>query len=184
MTSSLASVRVLVLNASYEPVRIVSWQRAFLLGFAEKVEVLEHYGDVFVHSVSQAFPVPSVIRMTRYGFPTRLRRRVRFSRSHVFARDSFMCQYCSRELIEKELTLDHVVPVVLGGRTTWSNIVTCCTKCNQKKGAKTPQEVGFTLRRTPKEPQTGFLPDLVYYHEGSLPEAWKPFVNLELLRSA
>lgn len=176
MTSALSSARVLVLSSSYEPVRIVPWQRAMLLYLSEKIEVLENYGDLMVHTVSQAFQVPAVVRMTRYVYPRARVRRARFTRHHVFARDRHTCQYCRHVFAERELTLDHVVPVVHGGRTSWSNIVTCCVACNQRKGSQTPQEAGLRLMSVPKEPQGDFLPDLIFYQGSALPEPWRPFL--------
>jgi 5-methylcytosine-specific restriction endonuclease McrA len=167
-----------VLNASYEPIRIINWQRAMVLSFTSRIDVLDFYSEPWVvHTVSQSFAVPAVIRMVRLHHLNRANRSVRFTRHHVFARDEFRCQYCRDSFSEKQLTLDHVVPLVKGGKTSWSNIVTCCVSCNQRKGAKTPQEAGLRLLRTPREPQRGFIPDLMFYRATSLPEAWKPFVT-------
>ncbi|MBS1986185.1 MAG: HNH endonuclease [Bdellovibrionales bacterium] len=177
MTSSLEGVRVLVLNASYEPIRIVHWQRAMVLALGGKIEILESYPDVFVRTVSEKYPVPAVIKLSRFFTLRKLRTKARFTRQHVFARDGFRCQYCKETFPSKELTLDHVVPLVRGGRTSWSNIVACCADCNQKKGGRTPQEAGLQLLKVPKEPQIGFIPDLLFYSNKSMPEPWRPFVN-------
>ena len=166
--------RVLILNAAYEPVRIVGWERAMILWLAEKTEVLESY-EKEVHSVNATFRLPSVMRITRFVRFKRNNSRVRFSRLHVFLRDDYNCQYCSKAFHSKELTMDHVIPVVRGGKTTWSNIVTCCVDCNQRKGSKTLQESGLILKRYPKEPHPGFLPDLLYY-KSEVPESWKAYL--------
>ncbi len=173
-SSSLESSRVLVLNSSYEPLRIVSWRRAMILFLGQKIEVLDSYG-LQVHTVSQAFSLPSVIKMKRFVRPKRPFGYVRFSRQHVFMRDDFMCQYCYEVFGAKELTLDHVVPVTRGGKTTWSNVVSCCVECNQNKGAKTPTEAGFELFKYPSEPGQGFLPDLLLYKK-LMPESWRPYL--------
>ncbi len=173
-SSSLESFRVLVLNSSFEPLRIVSWQRAMLLYLGHKIDVLENY-EIRIHSISQSFELPAVAKMRRYVRPKRPFGYVRFSRQHVFMRDDFCCQYCQEVFVGKELTLDHVVPIMRGGRTSWSNIVTCCVECNQQKGAKTPQEAGLELLRTPTEPAPGFLPDLLLYKK-TMPDSWKPYL--------
>lgn len=173
--SSLESFRVLVLNSSYEPLRIVSWQRAMLLYLGQKTDALEFY-EVPIRSITQSFRLPAVIRMKGYVRPKRPFGYVRFSRQHVFMRDDFSCQYCRGIFGGKELTLDHVVPVTRGGNTSWSNIVACCVPCNQRKGAKTPQEAGLQLNRIPSEPLPGFLPDLVLYKR-SMPETWKVYLE-------
>jgi 5-methylcytosine-specific restriction endonuclease McrA len=176
--SSLDGARVLILNSSWEPIRIVCWQRAMLLYLAEKVEVIENY-DFEAHSPSQAFIVPAVARMISY-LGRRIPASPRFSREHIFMRDDYKCQYCNETFHPKELTLDHVVPVVRGGRKTWTNIVTSCVECNQAKGPRTPREAGLRLVKVPKEPAKGFLPDVLHYKQG-LPESWKPYLQMRTL---
>jgi hypothetical protein len=148
-----------------------------ILTFSNRIEVVESYQDLEVRSPNAAFLVPAVLRMTRYFYPRKVPRSVRFSREHVFARDDFRCQYCLDTFSSKDLTLDHVVPLTKGGPTSWSNIVTCCVACNQKKGAKSPAEAGLHLHQMPREPKTGFLPDLIYYRGARLPEVWRPYVG-------
>jgi len=174
--SSLQSARVLLLNSSYEPLRIIGWQRAMLLVLGQKIDVVDLY-SLHIRSVSQKFQLPSVIRMKRYVRPKRPFHYVRFSRQHVFLRDDFRCQYCYDDFPAKDLTLDHVLPVMRGGRTSWSNIVTCCVDCNQRKGAKTPNEAGLELYKTPTEPPTSFIPDLLFYKR-SMPESWRPYIAI------
>jgi len=166
-------------------VRIVSWRRAMILYLSEKIEVVDYYKQVLVHSVSREFPLPAVIRMKRFAPFRRRPTGARFSRHHVFMRDDHTCQYCQEEFVAKDLTLDHVIPLVRGGRTTWGNVVTSCGPCNQRKGAKTPAEAGFHNFSMPGEPSPGFLPDLLHYRlkredgEGRLevPESWRPFLK-------
>ena len=173
-TCLLSEHRTLILNGAYEPVRIVNWERAMILWLAQKTDVLEQY-EIQVHSVSQSFNLPAVMRITKFVRFKRNSSRVRFSRQHVFLRDDYHCQYCRKNFNTKELTMDHVIPVVSGGKTTWSNIVTCCVDCNQRKGSKTLQEAGLVLRRYPREPHAGFLPDLLYY-KSQVPESWKAYL--------
>jgi 5-methylcytosine-specific restriction endonuclease McrA len=162
--------------------RIVSWQRAILLWLGQKIEVVDTY-EVLIHSPSLSVRLPSVIKLKKYVAPRRHRKVVRFSRNHVFMRDDYTCQYCFKSFSTKELTLDHVIPVTRGGLTTWSNIVTCCAQCNQKKGCRTPQEAGFAHFKTPLEPKISFLPDLLFY-KGSVPQSWRPYLNPEDLSFA
>jgi len=166
--------RVLLLNASWEPLRIVSWQRAILLYFADKIEIVDYF-DAFIRSPNSEMQLPSVVRLKRYIAPRRSSKILRFSRHHVFLRDRFKCVYCVKSFAMKELTLDHVVPVVRGGKRTWTNIVTSCVPCNQRKGARTPAEAGFKDFRLPKEPTTGFLPDLLFYKD--VPDSWTIYLQ-------
>lgn len=142
---------VLVLNASYEPLNIVSVRRALILLLKEKAELVEA-AEAVLRSERQVFPRPLVIRLTYY---VRIPRRFGFplSRRTVLARDFYTCQYCGAQPGKHELTLDHVVPRSRGGETTWENVVTACRRCNQKKGNRTPEEAGMTLRRKPREPR-------------------------------
>ena len=79
------------------------------------------------------------------------------SRKSVFKRDNHICQYCQKSFGEKELTLDHVLPKSRGGKKSWTNIVSACKKCNQKKGDKTPAEAGMKLFKVPKKPKNNIV---------------------------
>ena len=116
--------QTLVLNATYEPVKIVDWQRAITLIFSGKVEVVDEYEDKTIRSVTFELKMPSVIRFLRllkWRKPV-----VRFSRENVYARDGGKCQYCSRPVTRAEATYDHVLPRKLGAKTAWENIVIAC----------------------------------------------------------
>lgn len=140
---------VLLLNASFEPLNVIGWRRAVKLVVLEKAEIIE-VSDREVRSVSACLPVPSVVRLTSF---VRFRRReAKFSRRNIYTRDSFRCQYCGTRPSAHELTCDHVIPRSRGGRTDWSNIVTCCVACNRRKGGRTPAEAGLRLIRMPAQP--------------------------------
>src|ERR1044072_7615811 len=134
----------LLLNAGFERLRIVSWPGAFVLIFQGKVEILEEY-TAAVSTVSQKYKIPAVIRLRRWIHLKRQSPVIRFSRANLYLRDEYRCQYCYKRFPDKELTLDHVVPVVRGGRKTWENIVTACIRCNQRKGDRTPEGMGVRL---------------------------------------
>lgn len=142
--------QTLVLNATFEPLKVVDWQRAVTLWVQGKVEVLETHERV-VRAVTFSFKMPSVVRLLQM---VRLRRRpvVQFTRANIYARDEFTCQYCGTTKEPYELTFDHVVPVAQGGRRGWANIVTACEPCNKRKAARTPEQAGMTLLRQPKRP--------------------------------
>jgi 5-methylcytosine-specific restriction endonuclease McrA len=141
--------RVLLLNATYEPLRVISWQRAVTLLTLGKVEVLESYSRT-VRSVTLVVRLPSVVRLLTL---VRFRERtVRFSRQNIYLRDRSRCQYCGKVLAADNLTYDHVVPKSMGGITAWENIVTCCLPCNKRKGGKTPQQARMHLIRKPRKP--------------------------------
>lgn len=171
------SGHALVLNASFEPLNIVSWQRALQLLFQGKVEVL-HESDRHVHTVRVTIRVPSVLRLLNYVQAGKKRQLVRFSRPNVFIRDHYKCQYCGRRFQKGNLTLDHIIPVVQGGRKCWENIVTSCKPCNQRKGGRTPSEAGVNLVRKPREP--AWLPKTSIQLSITLtPESWKMYLKLD-----
>ena len=166
--------RTLLLNATYEPLRVVSWQRAVILLFKGKVEVLDAY-DRVIRGVSISLHHPSVLRLRQRVRVAKRFHHIPFSRTNVFLRDKNCCQYCARRLPSSELTLDHVVPASQGGHKDWENIVTCCIDCNRRKGGMTPVQAGLRLSRTPKLPN--FLPALrITLGIGEVPESWRNYL--------
>jgi 5-methylcytosine-specific restriction endonuclease McrA len=126
----------LVLNADGQPVSMlppstVQWKEAITYLWLDKVHVLEWYDDWVVSSASWETRVPAVIMMKEM---MRRKRMPRFSRYNLYLRDMFTCQYCNTPLTQQELTLDHVLPLSKGGKTTWENIVASCKPCNWSKG--------------------------------------------------
>jgi 5-methylcytosine-specific restriction endonuclease McrA len=172
--------QTLLLNASYEPLKIVDWQKAITLLCQGKVEVIREY-DREIRAVTFSIKLPSVIRLLRY---IKIKRRfdyVPFSRANIYARDAHACQYCGDAFSTAELTFDHVVPVAQGGRKDWENIVTCCVTCNRKKGGRTPAEAGMHLLRTPRRPESA--PALrITIRLPQAPESWRDYLywNVEL----
>ena len=170
----------LVLNASFEPLHIVTWQRALQLLFQGKVEVVEE-SDKEVRTVRFTMKVPAVLRLLHYVPLTRKKEIVRFSRLNIFLRDQCTCQYCGKAFGRNQLTLDHVIPIVQGGKKSWENIVTACKPCNQRKGGHTPVQAGLHLIRKPKQPM--WLPTAsLQLGISKTPERWKIYLKLEKRR--
>ena len=172
--------QTLLLNATFEPLKVVHWQKAVTLWCQGKVEIIAHH-DREVRAVSFSFKMPSVIRLLRY---VRIKQRfdyVPFSRANIYARDEYKCQYCARAHPTTDLTFDHVVPVSQGGRKDWENIVTCCVSCNRRKGGRTPSEAGMMLVRQPRRPNAA--PAIrITIGLRQAPESWRDYLywNLEL----
>lgn len=129
---------VLVLNAdaqpvSYLPLSAIQWREAITYMWLDKVTVLDWYDDWIVRSSTWETRVPSVIMLKQF---MRRRRRPRFSKTNLYIRDLYTCQYCRNPFPRNSLTLDHVRPLSLGGRTEWCNIVAACMPCNSLKGNK------------------------------------------------
>lgn len=142
--------RVLVLNLTYEPLAFVALKRAMTLVWRGKAEVVEAAGTL-LRSARAVYEAPAVIRLRALVRQRRGVYHVPFSRKALLVRDAHTCQYCGAH--EGALTLDHVLPLSRGGVTTWLNTVAACARCNARKGNRTPEEAGMTLRRPPYQPR-------------------------------
>ena len=168
-------MRSLLLNASYEPLRVITWQKAIVLLVKGKVEVIASY-DRRIRGVRISLVLPSVLRLVRRVRVARRFHQVPFSRSNIYLRDKYRCQYCAKRFRASELTFDHVVPVSRGGRQVWENIVTCCIDCNRKKGGRTPREARLTLVRQPRRPS--YLPaHAITYGMNEVPNSWRDYLS-------
>src|SRR5215470_2672589 len=150
---SLDDSQTLVLNADYRPVSyfplsLWSWHDAVQAVFCDRVDVVAEY-DQLVRSPSTMMKLPSVVALRSY---VALPRRPAFSRSNLFLRDQFRCQYCGQRFKSEDLTFDHVEPRSRGGRATWTNIVTACMACNVAKGNRTLGECGMRPLAAPSVP--------------------------------
>ncbi len=166
------ATRTLLLSQGYEPIKIISWQRAMTLLTLDKVEVIEEY-DTEIRAMSLVINVPAVVRL-RKAF-RRHAKPVKFSRVNIYARDGYRCQYCGDRCSIDELTYDHVIPRSRGGRTTWDNIVSCCYACNAEKANRTPAEARMKLLSTPTRPT--WVPSVqIRVSTRSVPDAWRDYV--------
>jgi len=137
----------LVLNASYEPLSIIPATRAVSLIIAERAIALDN-SEVVFNSATQSINVPYVIRLNKYVKKSGVSKQAKFSRRGVMVRDGFNCVYCGKYAD----TIDHVVPRMDGGLSTYENCVAACTSCNRKKGHKTLHEMNWSLSFKPKAP--------------------------------
>ena len=169
---SVTETRTLVLSQGYEPLKVIPWERAITLLFLGKIEVIEEY-DHNIRSTSIVIKMPAVVRLLS-AFK-RHKKKVKFSRINIFGRDGYKCQYCSKKGKLAELTYDHIVPKSRGGKTTWTNIVTCCEPCNSKKRDRTPNEAGMHLRSKPGQPN--WVPSMtIRISKSSAPSAWASYL--------
>ena len=161
-----------MLDQSYQPVKVIPWERAITLLSLGKVEILEEY-DRELRSTFLVIKMPAVVRLLskfkRYKKP------VKFSRINVYARDNYQCQYCGKSKKMKDLTYDHVIPRAKGGRTSWENIVSCCEPCNTKKSHMTLKQAGMKLKKKPVRPT--WLPAItIRVSKKSVPQAWRDYL--------
>ena len=172
--------QTLLLNATYEPLKVVDWRKAITMLCQGKVEVVSEY-EREVRSVSVTFKLPSVIRLLRYITIKRRIDYVPFSRANIYARDDHRCQYCGIEHPVGALTFDHVLPVSQGGKKNWENIVTSCIGCNRRKGGRTPVQAGMRVIRQPSRPRRSPVVRLTFGLRNA-PESWRDYLywNVEL----
>lgn len=195
---------MLLLNAHYVAMRVVSARRAFALLFkrdAARSHVAEVVHIEDGHYVSYDFEDWAELSAFKREFEPaqhdwvrtvrshlvvpRIIRVLRFSRVHlqevkfnrrnIFGRDHNACQYCGRKFSSSELSLDHVVPRSKGGSTSWGNLVCCCLKCNVRKGGRTPAQAGMTLVKTPEKPRHN--PTMTIHLTDRRFASWKQFLD-------
>ena len=163
--------RVLLLNATFEPLAVVTARRAVVLMLTGKAECVEVTLDSAFRSESLTLPAPSVMRLSRY-VRVPYRASVPMTRAGVLRRDGRRCAYCGR----RADTIDHVVPRSRGGGHTWENCVAACRTCNSKKADRLLAELGWSLERPPRPPSRSAGGVLVLAVE-PLP-AWEPWLGV------
>lgn len=192
------SSSVLLLNRFYMALRVISAKRAMTLMYQDMAEVvsIEHgqylsydFGDWLEVSAARAefepdehdwirtvrfqIAVPRIVRLLVYDKMPRAT--VKLNRRNLFARDQNRCQYCGRHFPSTDLSIDHVVPRSQGGKTTWGNVVCACTRCNVKKGGRTPAEASMRLKVRPVRPRRS--PVLTVKLSDSRYASWRQFLD-------
>src|ERR1044072_9604794 len=169
------NTRVLVLNASFEPINVCTARRAVVL-ILKGVAYAEESSSQWLHSSRFSMPLPSVIRLVEYiHIPFE---RKSLSRKNILLRDHNTCQYCGRIFSPQELTLDHIHPRSRGGDSSWDNLVACCKRCNHKKGNRTPEESGMHLLRRPRGFSLHVNRQIMRYL-GRADETWRKYLFYE-----
>ena len=154
-------MKVLVLNMDYTPISVTDLFRGFNLVFKGKAEIVEHHEKNPIITSENEYKRPSVIRLLNYVILPY--NKLKPTRENIFKRDEFRCLYCN---IKSNLTIDHVRPKSKGGENTWENLATCCSKCNSKKGDRTPSESNMKLRYKPFKPgYTYFIKKMLKRHK-------------------
>lgn len=169
-------MHTLILNADFLPLSIlpissISWKDAIKISFTGSAKTVEYYDDWIVHSPSMSMRVPCVMVSETY---IKKKHNIRFSRQNLLIRDNFTCQYCSEHLSPLDLTMDHVIPRVKGGKTRWENIVCACYVCNSIKGHKT----NMVPKKKPVKPDYHQLLDNARKMPIKIPsEKWIDYLN-------
>jgi hypothetical protein len=180
--------KCLLLNVDYTPITVISWKRAIVWYFKYEqnnnygIDILDFYKNDHILGVSnKKFPIPAITKTKRYFHVHN--EKVIFSRKNIFIRDDYTCQYCNKKFDYKELTYDHVIPksswVSKSTSTCWTNIVTACFSCNNKKGNRTPKEANMPLNKPPVKPERRlrYLPIYDYLSTiNEIPEEWSVYL--------
>jgi 5-methylcytosine-specific restriction endonuclease McrA len=164
--------RALILNASYEPLCVVSARRALLLMLDDKAELVSSTDHVF-RSERVCFPEPSVVRLNYY-VKVPFEARVALNRRAVFVRDGHRCQYCD----SPAENIDHVIPRSKGGTHSWENVVAACRPCNARKMDHYLHETTMKLRRAPRAPRERIW---IIAAVGTVRPDWEPYLQLSSL---
>ncbi len=164
--------RVLVLNATFEPIHVCTVRRATVLLLKAKAELLEG-GELSVRSEWLELERPVVIRLAAYVRVPRDVHRRKITRKAVLARDAWTCQYCGSERLG--LTVDHVIPRSRGGESVWENIVASCAPCNRRKGNRLPREIEMHPRTTPRAPGPNVF---IRVAAPKVPPSWEPYLAM------
>ncbi len=177
-------LRALQLDCGMTPMKLITWQAAIVLLYTNKIDVLEEY-EAKVSSSRITICVPSVVRLRK---PVVRDKRIKWSRTGVYARDKYRCCYCGKKFPESQLEFDHVIPRSRwkGPRhkvTDWENIVTACQKCNRKKDNRTPAEAGMKMHFQPHVP-TSLPTQPVVIDLDRAPAEWLPYLGQRQAESA
>lgn len=163
------SGKVLILNHNYEPISVCNIQKAVVLLYLGKAELVEAHDGKSIRSVSIVMPFPSIVRLCVFvHVPFK---KIILSRKNILRRDGHRCQYCGRG--DLPVTVDHIIPKARGGEDIWENLVCACVRCNNRKGDQTPHEAGMRLIRKPLRPShVTFIRHFV----SNLDDRWKPYL--------
>jgi 5-methylcytosine-specific restriction endonuclease McrA len=145
----MSAPAVLLLNASYEPLRTISYQRAIVLIVQERAELVTSVDGKEIRSPSKSFPWPSVVRLLEFVKIPFRKKKIPITKKNILLRDGYECCYCTKRRAD---SVDHIIPKSRGGENTWQNLVASCKPCNVKKNNRTPKEANMKMRFQPYEP--------------------------------
>ncbi|MBI5427525.1 MAG: HNH endonuclease [Nitrospinae bacterium] len=168
----LDSLKILVLNHTYEPLQFCNAKRGLVMVLTGRAEQLESDGFV-VRSPAAEFRLPTVIRVLK-AVKRGAKKGLAFSKKNILRRDNYTCQYCGQSSLH--LTVDHILPKSRGGKTTWTNVVVACKPCNLRKGSQTLVEAEMALLRKPYKPDFQLYPFTIPSSPKSFLESWQKYL--------
>ncbi len=167
-------MKTLVLNSSYAPLGAIEWERAVVLIFSNKAEMLEAYNEP-IKTISGEYKKPAVIKLKKYVKASSIA--LRFNKRNIYLRDEGKCGYCNIKMSYRQSTFDHIIPKSRGGKTNWTNIISACKDCNRDKNNKTPEEANMPLRRKADKPNNiDTIKNFYKNYKSKAPHAWKNWI--------
>jgi 5-methylcytosine-specific restriction endonuclease McrA len=187
----------LVLNKGWMPLTIETARESLIKAFTGSAKIVdENYiqynweewseiseyeyedskeDDKFILTANyQKIKIPEVIVLLNYNRLPNVK--VKLTRRNLLIRDKFTCQYTGQKLSMSDATIDHVVPRTQGGLTTWDNVVICSFEANVKKGGRTPEEAGLTLKTVPRKPSWSLM---FAKYVTRIPKSWEKFIKTD-----
>jgi len=169
--------KVLLLNKDYQPLRVMSWKDAFVKLYSptDSVAVVKLYKDFVVNSAHRTHKVPAVMIVRSYyvNYKRRVKNEANYKK-YVYVRDNYKCQYCGKECRNSDLTVDHVIPKSKGGSNSWTNLVTSCVACNNRKADMSCEQAKMFPKWKPRE-ITDFDLKRLYFQSHHLEPEWDEF---------
>ena len=163
------------------PLNVLRPKKAIKKILKDKVDVLESNGEFFFYN-GYKYPYPSVMKMKYYVSISKRKHVTEYSKVNIWKRDKGICQYCGKYVSRNEYTVDHVYPRKLGGQNLWTNVVTACFDCNNKKDCKTLDDAGMKLIASPKSPKVfenleqTIICKIKSLKNGEIPHEWKNYL--------
>ncbi len=190
----MAGEKTLVLNSSYQFVGIVEWQKAISQIYQGDAEVLHEWDGAvndfvpisYERTVANfnrkyVYKIPAIIRLFNNNVIVTKIKKLKYSKINIFYRDNYTCQYCGYKwdgvsVKTKKMTVDHVMPVSKGGKSSFENCVTACNECNFKKGDKLLGDCGMKLFHKPNTPSIGMLLRR-RMNKRKIHKSWEPYLS-------
>ena len=151
-----AIAKILRLNKAGHPVSWLTREETATLIVKDQIiwslgkTVMEIRGGYNRRGIQTVLKLPSIVacdgKVHKESFDPPLENKF------LFRRDKNLCLYCGNEFHVTDLSRDHVIPISRGGRDKWTNVVSSCRRCNNRKADRTPEEASMELLAVPFVP--------------------------------
>ena len=150
---------ILRINVSGQAVGWIDWQEAILLYAKDQIAwtlgdtPIRYYGAVNrIRNTRSYIDVHPIVAAKGVIGRLKYKKIPSLTNRELFRRDRFTCMYCLVSMSDRHLTRDHIKPLSRGGLDEWTNVVTACKACNQRKADKMLPEISMRLHAIPYTP--------------------------------